>query len=493
MRKGILCTVVLTSAVALLAANHAAATARKVTHLGNSRTTFCKPGLKGEKDVRLMVQKKKADMQTILQITGWTGDVEDIARAAQDPATTITKTTIDPGANIPYMAMRRHGKPQILEDVIWAGKKSIDVYVMEFISGKHKYRLYVPAQCGNFWIEQLPGDATTISTLPVTVSVSAIAEACVTQSVPVTVNVTNAASDAQVSVTADGQQPATGVATGGVFQTTLPGYREPGRHEIKATVGDVSNSSVVTINPCPPTCSLSVAPPTLLRGKPILVDGSGSKVAPNVTVGLKSVTVDVDRNGAKFETFDLLPPSLRRDDYRLGKPGAYTFKATAIDEVGQKSTNACEAAVEVKRPPLLFGGVFFGKERLDREEFNGGHCAPLFGAKIGILSEIAENVQLEASVGVKVDVDDTGNSSAFLDFALNYLLSKGFIGGGVSAWNITDSDTRAAALLLQGGMDVTKDGCFQFVVEGRLPFNQMDNIANNYQFWGGVRIRGAYR
>jgi len=49
--------------------------------------------------------------------------------------------------------------------------------------------------------------------------------------------------------------------------------------------------------------------------------------------------------------------------------------------------------------------------------------------------------------------------------------------------------TRAVAALVQLGFDMGGDRRVQLVVEGRAPFDQFDDLGNNYQFWAGLRFR----
>lgn len=494
MRKATIARMFVAAAVSAVLALPANAEEHRVTRLGNPSSSFHRPPLTKPVDFRNMLHNKMADVEAALQRAGWPGSVADLDRAAQDPAAKIGEVTIQPGTSLPYMALRRRGKPDVITNVVWAGKNAFDAYTIEFDSAGHRYRLTAPKKCGNFWIEEMQGGPTMIQPEGVGVGIKVAGELCVTQPVDVTVNVRDTVADAQVVLTAEGQEPVTGTASGGVFQAKLGAYNTPGQHEITATVGDAHAAATVTVNPCPPSCSLSVTPATIRRGKPFTVDASGSHVAPNVTVGIKMVSVEILLEGTVVEQFDLTPPSLRRDDVVVKKAGNYTIRAVATDEVGQSSSNVCEASLEGTGSPFpLFAAVFFGKERLEREGYAGGHCAPLLGAKVGVLPRVGENVELEASFGGKLEIDDTENSSVFVDLAVNGLLSKGFVGGGVSFWDLTHKDTRTAALLVQGGVDLTQDGRFQFVVEGRIPFDKFDNIANNYQFWGGVRFRAARR
>lgn len=145
-------------------------------------------------------------------------------------------------------------------------------------------------------------------------------------------------------------------------------------------------------------------------------------------------------------------------------------------------------AAAVKHNPFFVAG-FVGKERMVREEFLGGRCAPLIGFKGGIIPQIGDNLELELSVGGKINTRDTGNSSLFADVALNGVMGRSFIGGGVSFWDLTISDTRTVAALVQFGTNLDEHGRFQLAVEGRVPFDQFNDISNNYQFWGGIRFR----
>ena len=144
-----------------------------------------------------------------------------------------------------------------------------------------------------------------------------------------------------------------------------------------------------------------------------------------------------------------------------------------------------------KYHPFFIGG-FVGKERLVQSEddidFNA-LCSALIGAKVGYLPRLSESLQAEISVGFKLNLEEGDDSSVFIDAALNGYFSGGFVGGGVSFWDLTEEDTRAVALLVQLGFDLAPEQRWQLVVEGRIPFDRFDDIENNYQFWGGIRFR----
>ena len=256
----------------------------------------------------------------------------------------------------------------------------------------------------------------------------------------------------------------------------------------------------MTVKPCLPTCGITVSPNPAKSGRPITVDVTGSRVAAGVQGGVKTAKVEVVRKDVVEGSYELTAPNFTRNDIVIKKSGLHTIRAVVTDEAGQVSTNACQADIDVKSAFPLFIGAYGGKERLTHDEA-GDHeerpefadfsrCAPLFGFQVGIQPKIGDNAEFEASVGVKVPVgEDDAHTTLFADAAVNRVLSGGFFGGGVSYWDI-GKDTTGVGLLLQGGVDLDKDGKWQLVGQSRVPFfNQFDNIENNYQLWGGVRFR----
>jgi hypothetical protein len=87
---------------------------------------------------------------------------------------------------------------------------------------------------------------------------------------------------------------------------------------------------------------------------------------------------------------------------------------------------------------------------------------------------------------------DAGDSSLFGDLELNYWLGdKGFLGTGLSAWDVTHSDTVTGAWLVHAGRELVRSGNdtrLLIVGEGRLFFDEADDVANNYVVWAGLRV-----
>lgn len=167
-----------------------------------------------------------------------------------------------------------------------------------------------------------------------------------------------------------------------------------------------------------------------------------------------------------------------------GNDSAQSSLFLAQDEAG-------DVAVRSRRSGLglLFIDGYVGKERFIRDEFPGGRCAALLGVKVGVAPLLTDSLELEAGVGGKINLRDGDNSAFYADLALNGLFGRGFVGAGVSFWDLNLDDTRTVAALVHFGINLTESGKFAFVGEGRIPFDQFDDTGNNYQVWGGIRFR----
>lgn len=131
--------------------------------------------------------------------------------------------------------------------------------------------------------------------------------------------------------------------------------------------------------------------------------------------------------------------------------------------------------------------------RANNDEGEYAQCSPVFGVKFGVAKRFANDVELAGSAGVALSlVSDDAKVRAhqlFVDVELNKYLGRGFIGTGLSAWDITDGDTITPAVLLQFGVPLTASNRVYFVGQGRLFLDHADDVQNNYLVWGGVRVR----
>ena len=122
-------------------------------------------------------------------------------------------------------------------------------------------------------------------------------------------------------------------------------------------------------------------------------------------------------------------------------------------------------------------------------------CSPILGLKFGVAKLFQNDWELAGAVGVAISLvtDDkkVRESELFADVEVNrYLRGGSFVGTGISFWDLTRSDTFTPAWMLHFGVPLGHhpDHPVYFVGEGRLFFDHIDDVSNNYQFWAGVRV-----
>ncbi len=184
-------------------------------------------------------------------------------------------------------------------------------------------------------------------------------------------------------------------------------------------------------------------------------------------------------------------------------PGTYTVKvaSTAANAKAQKTN--CETTFTIvadDKVDFFFEGDF-GKERRVRLAEDVDRRAgrdvwrilpPLFGFKFGVDLKVSDSWRIAPGWRIAVNTKHSGNSSLFAEVEFNkWFDRKGYFGFNVGVWDFTHSDLMAPTAGIQFGTRLWSAGPggneLHFVGSGRLFLDQLDDIANNYQFWGGVR------
>ena len=166
----------------------------------------------------------------------------------------------------------------------------------------------------------------------------------------------------------------------------------------------------------------------------------------------------------------------------------------------------------------FFADGFFGKDRrvrpIDGRETLAGNavrsnvgpaggldfaqCSPMLGFDIGLAKQLKNNWEVAAKAGLAMSVvrkdEKVREHEVLLDVEANkYLTRRGgaFVGGGLSMWDLFHSDTVTPSALVHFGLPLGNHPVHQthFVGEGRWLLREAGDIANNYQFWGGVRVK----
>jgi hypothetical protein len=508
-------------------------------HRLGGATAFYAPPLRSAASLKQLVARKgmAEDIRTVLRDSG-IPDTADAVLATLAAATssagggscddarpadgTLVECDVQPGSTLLWMAYRPNAArgrraPGRLENVRWAGNRPFKALLFRVTNDYKVYTFILPMVCSNLSlmsVKEIEGE-------PVDVSVDRL---CDPATGILRATVRAASKDLgrvqRVSVAINGQPAGELTAPSWTFISNKPGDYTFDATDAKARPYAVGRRTL-HVEACPqvavapeakrvvaPTCNVAMSFVPAKRGYEITIDATRSStgasgVAPTVAVAI------TDGAGAK------IGPALVLDSGLIGKmtvrePG--TYHATATVSISQaveagayryEGTSTCEASVAVEKPagggPAFFVDVLAGKDRRVRPiagtNLEFAQCSPLLGVKVGVAKRFQSDWEVAGAVGVAIslvtDNQKVNESELFVDAELNRYLSGGsFIGTGLSFWDLTRSDTWTPAWMLHFGIPLTRSPRHPvyFVGEGRLFFDHIDDVANNYQVWGGVRV-----
>jgi hypothetical protein len=441
-------------------------------------------------DLQKVFAAKRAEFEAVLAQAGFPGHVPDLFAAIERGE--VREVEFPVGGRIQWMALRKQGKPDLLRDGVWSGKKPFQAYELTLTSKDHRMKLIIPKECSNLaMIEsvEIPPPTAAVSATP--------ASDCISR--PITIDASRSAvstgkvASVEASVTGpDGKTDDLGSQTSG-FRWTKS-YVVPGKYTVTAVAvadsGRRSGAATTTfeLKPCPPACVITLSTDDVYTREEFTVDVSASK--PQVGE-IKVVRVEViNKKGEVATTMELNAPF--QTTTMLDKGGMYTFRAVAEDQYGQRSSNACEASLRVRPRKGLVTEWLAGTERRWRAGFPSDRSAPLLGAAGGLNYMVNRHFELASFFGVAFNTRDSENSSLFVDLEANYRPEWGFVGGGIGGWDINHSESDAVVGLLHVGFNInaltTGGNPVAFMVQGRCFLDKLDMLENNYVLWGGLRL-----
>jgi hypothetical protein len=245
-------------------------------------------------------------------------------------------------------------------------------------------------------------------------------------------------------------------------------------------------------------------------GWDVTIDGaeSASGRSPAATlvatiVGPDGKPVSMYQQGKAVTEVSLTAPFRATVQIKKPLPGTYTVKVASTAANAKAPKASCESTFTVVADDKVdfFLEGDFGKERRVRlaedstdapVETSGGYCAPLYGFKFGVDLKVSDSWRIAPGAGFAINANHFGNSSLFAEVEFNkWFDRKGYFGFNVGVWDFGHADLVAPTAGLQFGTRLWSAGPggneLHFVGSGRLVLDQLDDIANNYQFWGGVR------
>jgi hypothetical protein len=468
------------------------------------------------------------------------------------PAGAVADCSVSKGATMEWMAYRRRvGKSErhdvtLFSSVEWAGRSAFKAFAFDVTTKdgyiERTYRFVLPKPCSNLaLLSKVEKDTRPkTETFNLTPSVTANCD-CANGKLSTTVRLSGApAGLTRVRVMVDGA-PA-GELTAPTW--SMNGDRA-GSYTFQAegtqNTNYVFTQSSIRVDQCGPAakvaaqCSVRVTHVETKKGYDLQIDTSGSGTgSPNVPA---TVTVEVTGpNGVVGQPVTVGPDGKATVSIPHKKSeGTYTVKSTlnAPDTVIDCKRyggpgNGCEATatdtiVAAPGKAALYVDALFGKERRQRpvSEYDlspeqlaalglttatagdamFGQCSPLLGFKVGVAKRFRNNWEVAGDGGVAFNlssgqlgngVDKINPATLFADIEANkYLGNNAFIGTGITFWDLTRSETFTPAWLLHFGIPLnhSSDRPVYFIGEGRLFFDNIDSADNNYNFWGGIRVR----
>ena len=87
------------------------------------------------------------DIGTLLEQAGLASLRVEVLRNLSEG--TVTRTSVEPGTMIPWMAERRRGRPLIMRPTQWAGRAAFQAHQFEIDDRVNTYPFIVPLDCGN--------------------------------------------------------------------------------------------------------------------------------------------------------------------------------------------------------------------------------------------------------------------------------------------------------------------------------------------------------
>jgi hypothetical protein len=269
-----------------------------------------------------------------------------------------------------------------------------------------------------------------------------------------------------------------------------------------------------------PTCAVTVTGLKVKGGYELTIDGSRSSTGTSEIPAAVAVEVFDPAGKMVGQRLTLDASGMAKVTVPRKPEGTYTVKAvTAVTRpgvVGNKDYRGeatCEASFVppvAERVPYFFSDVAFGKERRERpysEKYDDpaalglspdatfGQCTPLLGLKVGYAKPLENNWEVAGTFGVAIpltgDDEKVKKTQLLVEGEVNKYLENGFmVGTGLSLWDITRGETFTPGWLLHFGVPLNKGSRtpIYFLGEGRLFFDNIDNVDNNYMFWGGIRI-----
>ncbi len=434
--------------------------------------------------MKMLVDRYAGDIKYGFDLVGY-GDLY-LPFLDQLKAAAFEETALPVGDKLMWMLFRSQNKVKVVQDIEWAGKAPLEVFVFNVTKDYKNYEFVMPRPCGNIALRSI------VEMVPDAVCAIAVAPAKVNLKDTVTVDMSGCQHAKSMEVEVIGPDGAkitshTLAPESPKWQTS---FDRPGNYTFKGKAFNLKDEA--STNPCeakvyvnaPPTCSLTTSclPCKDFVGKPVSIDASASS-DPDGNIARADFEI-TDESGNVVDKFmDNQAPFVW--DKIFDKPGIYTISLVVTDDF-EAVSEPCRLSLEVTQKRhfvAISGGPFFAR---------GSHGPYLF-AKAGWFYWISPyTVDVVVSGGGALSLKSEPWKSIFLaDALINYHAGDFFIGGG-AGFTTAVKEGRGADFDLVGniGFDVFKTdasrGALSFDI--RWPLGSERSFSKNHKFGLGFRV-----
>lgn len=453
---------------------------KKLEEIGRYTLVRIKGDVPTEEVMKILLDKYKGDIKYGFDLAGY-GDLY-FPFLEQIENQSFEKATLPIGQKFMWMLFRSQGKVKVVEDLEWAGKEPLPVFVFNVVKDHKNYMFIMPRPCGNISLVKVE----RAKEVPVCDIVVDPEKANIND--PITVDMSGSENAEKMEVEVydpEGRKLSTQTLTkdNPKWQTK---FSEAGNYDFKAVVYNYYDEA--SSNPCeasvvinfPPTCMLEVSPDTIKEGEIITLDASGSE-DPDGT--LEKAVFEISDEVGNVVAEKTLADEPYVWEYTMEEAGLYSATVAVYDDFGAVS-GPCDAKFEVKKQQFFFLAEAGGLAA------RGTYTVYAFG-RLGFMYQfVPEKFSFILSGGGAYPLvgNDLWKPFFMANALVNAHMAPAFVGAGLG-YSTKEQDSRGSGLDLVGnmGVDVFPNGSIFF--EGRLPLGgENRDISETHKLLLGFRL-----
>jgi hypothetical protein len=458
---------------------------KKLKEIGRYTLVRIKGEVPTSEVMKILVDKYAGDIKYGFDLAGY-GDVflpflDQIKTAAFEEA------ELPIGQKFMWMLFRSRNKVKLVEDLEWAGKQPLPVFIFKVKKNFKHYTFIIPKPCGNIALikveEIIPDAVCDIKVSPVKANIND----------PISVDMSGSqhAKSMEVEVL-DGQGNRVASKTltpdSPKWQTK---FDKPGEYLFKGKAISVDNRpssngcEAKTYINAPPTCKLNTScfPCLNYVGRPVTIDAEGS-TDPDGQIAKADFKI-ADAEGNVVDNFsDTSAPFSWENIFE--KPGIFTITLVVTDDFGAMS-EPCTLELEVTQKR------FFGLVDVEPTLAKGSHgnyAAARLGIQYFLVPEKFSLV-VEGGGAFSINNSEAWKSFFLANFILNYHIQNIYIGGGAGyASKVKENRDGDTFLLGTIGLDVFNNWSTRGSIffETHFPLGEGRSYSKHHKLLLGFRL-----